>query len=65
MDTTSSALARILWLLAQHLDVQEKLRGEIREAQKNGQLNYDQLVSLPYLDAVCRETLRVYVLFVE
>ncbi|KAF7768259.1 hypothetical protein Agabi119p4_7502 [Agaricus bisporus var. burnettii] len=60
MDTTSSALARILWLLAQHPEVQEKLRGEIREAQNNGQLSYDQLVSLPYLDAVCRETLRVY-----
>ncbi|KAF5360566.1 hypothetical protein D9756_005060 [Leucocoprinus leucothites] len=36
------------------------LREEILEAQTNGQLNYDQLVTLPYLDAVCRETLRVF-----
>jgi len=60
MDTTSSALSRILQLLATHPHVQEKLREEIREAQMNGQLNYDQLILLPYLDAVCRETLRVF-----
>jgi cytochrome P450 len=59
MDTTSSALSRILQLLATHPETQEKLREEIREAQVNGQLNYDQLVTLPFLDAVCRETLRV------
>jgi len=59
MDTTSSALSRILQLLATHPHTQQRLREEIQEAQMNGQLNYDQLVSLPYLDAVCRETLRV------
>ncbi|XP_006462836.1 hypothetical protein AGABI2DRAFT_207479 [Agaricus bisporus var. bisporus H97] len=60
MDTTSSALSRILQLLATHPHVQEKLREEIKESQINGQLNYDHLVNLPYLDAICRETLRVY-----
>ena len=61
-DTTSSALARILHLLAQHQDVQEKLRAELQEASPDGQdIPYDQLVDLPYLDAICRETLRVYV----
>lgn len=59
MDTTSSALSRILQLLATYPHVQDKLRDEIKEAQMNGQLSYDQLVTLPYLDAVCRETLRV------
>ena len=34
MDTTSSALSRILWLLATYQDVQDKLRFEIREAQR-------------------------------
>ena len=58
-DTTSSALARILDLLSQHPDVQEKLRDEIRQARKNPNISYDDLVSLPYLDAVCRETLRL------
>ena len=60
MDTTSSALSRILWILAQRQDVQEKLRLEIREARKDhADLTYDELTNLPYLDAVCRETLRL------
>lgn len=64
VDTTSNALCRTLHLLATHPDVQEKLRKEIMEAyDKNGgqNLSYDDLVSLPYLDAVCRETLRLWV----
>ncbi|KAI0628909.1 cytochrome P450 [Trametes polyzona] len=61
MDTTSTALAITLSLLAEHPDVQEKLRKEILEASPNGEdLAYDTLVSLPYLDAVCRETLRLH-----
>jgi len=62
-DTTSSALSRIFHLLALHKDVQTKLRQEILEAkQQNGgeDLSYDALVSLPYLDAICRETLRLH-----
>ncbi|KAI5889790.1 cytochrome P450 [Schizophyllum commune H4-8] len=62
MDTTSSALSRTLSLLVQHTDVQERLRAEIRAAKKDHDvLSYDQLDSLPYLDAVCRETLRLSV----
>ena len=61
MDTTSGALGRILSLLSIHQDVQNKLRQEITKARKSGEdLSYDDLVALPYLDAVCRETLRVY-----
>ena len=60
MDTTSGALGRILFLLSIHQDVQNKLRQEIVEARKLGDLSYDELVALPYLEAVCRETLRVY-----
>ncbi|KAI0262767.1 cytochrome P450 [Gloeopeniophorella convolvens] len=60
-DSTSSALSRILHLLALHPEVQDKLRSELREAcEGNEELPHDQLVSLPYLDAVCRETLRLY-----
>lgn len=62
-DTTSNALARILHLLCLHPDVQEKLRAEIIEARAQnggGDLDYDALVALPYLEAVCRETLRLY-----
>ncbi|PPQ71481.1 hypothetical protein CVT24_011975 [Panaeolus cyanescens] len=61
-DTTSNALARVLWLLAHHKDVQYKLRVELREAMEKagGDIPYDELVLLPYMDAICRETMRLY-----
>ncbi|KAL4246379.1 cytochrome P450 family protein [Abortiporus biennis] len=61
-DTTSSALSRTLYLLSDHQDVQGKLREEIIAAQDDngGDIPYDQIVDLPYLDAICRETLRLY-----
>ena len=59
MDTTSNALAMTLHLLAQHPDVQDNLRNEVLEASNGEDLDYDTLVGLPYLDAVCRETLRL------
>lgn len=61
MDTTSSALARIFQFLSQNQEFQERLRQEIRDAKANkgGQLEYDELMALPLLDATCRETLRV------
>ena len=65
MDTTSNALSQILHLLAQHPDVQTRLRQEILDARQRSDsrdLSYDELCALPFLDAVCRETLRVYVL---
>lgn len=46
-------------MLAAHPEAQAKLRKELKEARADGELSYDALVSLPYLDAVCRETLRV------
>lgn len=64
MDTTSNALSLTLWRLAQNTAAQDKLRQEILEAQEargGGDIGYDDLVALPYLDAVCRETLRVCV----
>ena len=59
-DTTSNTLARILHLLSTHPEVQEKLRAELLDATDGvGDLSYDQLNALPFLDAVCRETLRL------
>ena len=61
MDTTSNALAMTLLLLGEHPTVQDKLRAEIlRELGERDALEYDELVALPYLDAVCRETLRLH-----
>ncbi|KAH9948647.1 cytochrome P450 monooxygenase [Amylocystis lapponica] len=60
-DTTSSTLARILQLLALHPDVQIRLRREIMTARAADEdLSYDKLMQLPLLDAVCRESLRMY-----
>ncbi|KAI0373129.1 cytochrome P450 [Pilatotrama ljubarskyi] len=63
MDTTSNALSRILHQLSLHPEVQEKLREELVRARDDGtgklrDLDYDEVMELPYLDAVCRETLR-------
>ncbi|KAF6751291.1 cytochrome P450 [Ephemerocybe angulata] len=63
MDTTSNGLCRIMSLLAEHPEVQEKLRTEIVDAfsQNDGNdLDYETLTYLPYLDAVCRESLRLH-----
>ncbi|KAL5476867.1 hypothetical protein ACEPAI_3053 [Sanghuangporus weigelae] len=62
-ETTSHAIARILYLLSQHPGVQSRLRDEIIAVRKERgglDFDYDTLMALPYLDAVCRETLRVY-----
>ncbi|KAH8119691.1 cytochrome P450 [Phellopilus nigrolimitatus] len=56
-----NAVSRILHQLALHPDVQNKLRAEVRAARAaQGDLPYDVLMGLPYLDAICRETLRVF-----
>ncbi|KAG8795730.1 cytochrome P450-dit2 [Ceratobasidium sp. 428] len=61
-ETTSTAVSRILNILADNEDIQVKLREEIRTYFKEHQddANHDALLELPYLDAVVRETLRVY-----
>ena len=63
METTSNALSRVVHILAERPDVQEKLRAEIAGARTalGEDIPYDDLLRLPYLDAVCRETLRLYV----
>ncbi|KAI0635838.1 cytochrome P450 [Trametes polyzona] len=62
VDTTSNSLARILHLLSIHQDVQDKLRAELVEAQEQygDKMPYNELSQLPYMDAVCRETMRLY-----
>ena len=59
MDTTSNVTARLLHILASNPSAQAKLREEVLEAQANHEIAYDTLMELPYLDAVCRETLRL------
>ena len=59
LDTTASALSRILMLLSLHPERQRKLRQEILESHAADGMEYDELNRLPYLDAVVRETLRL------
>ncbi|GAX16997.1 hypothetical protein FisN_5Hh378 [Fistulifera solaris] len=63
-DTTSSALSFAFGQLAYDLDGQEKLRREIDalfdSLPDDRQPEYKDVMSLKYLDAVARETLRLY-----
>nr|XP_031836318.1 uncharacterized protein LOC116428622 [Nomia melanderi] len=61
-ETSSSAMSNALYELALNPDVQDKLRKEIREhCDKNkGELKYDEVKEMAYLDLVFRETLRKY-----
>ena len=59
MDTTSNVIARLLHLLAMYPAAQGKLREEILDAGVHDAVPYDQIMELPYLNAVCRETLRL------
>ena len=52
-------MAQVLQLLAEHPDIQVKVRAEILASRGGQDISYDQLQALPYLDAVCKETLRL------
>ena len=60
-ETSSGILGRILHLLATHPEVQDQLRAELSNAREGTEddFAYDTLMSLAYLDAICRETLRL------
>jgi cytochrome P450 len=76
LETTTVAVARVLYMLAKHPHIQEQLRTEIRgamaayqvpdadhphtEDDSGARLSYDVLMNLPLLNAVVRETLRLY-----
>jgi len=61
-ETSSTTTAFALYELAMQPKLQNILREELLEALKksNGQISYDMTWSLPYLDMVVSETLRMY-----
>ncbi|KAJ7898062.1 cytochrome P450 [Mycena leptocephala] len=61
-DTMSSSLARLLHSLACDLPRQRRLREELTQARTEmfGELDFQTVTALPFLDAVYRETLRLY-----
>ncbi|PCH37082.1 cytochrome P450 [Wolfiporia cocos MD-104 SS10] len=58
-ETTSNATTWCMYALSQARDIQEKLRTELL-AVPTDTPTMDELQALPYLDAVVRETMRVY-----
>ncbi|XP_017757756.1 PREDICTED: probable cytochrome P450 6a14 isoform X2 [Eufriesea mexicana] len=61
-ETSSSTIAHALYELAQHQDIQDKLREEIKEVTKENieNLTYNDMKEMKYLDMVFKETLRKY-----
>ncbi len=55
-ETTAIALAWAMYWLHRHPDTLERLRAELASAGDS----LDAIASLPYLEAVCHETLRLY-----
>ncbi|KZV67385.1 cytochrome P450 [Peniophora sp. CONT] len=59
-ETTSTSVTWITYALSSHPEVQDKLRAEILGSDFGDRPSMAQLSELKYLDAVVRETLRVY-----
>jgi cytochrome P450 len=65
-ETTSSAFTWLVYLLATHPDAQRRTRDEVRAALSAGSISDSNadiaqaLESLPYLNGVCNESLRLY-----
>ncbi|KAK5446757.1 hypothetical protein LTS15_009690 [Exophiala xenobiotica] len=57
-EATTITLTYVVWLLIKHPRVEQKLRQELCTVPKN--YSSSDLAVLPYLDAVIKETLRVY-----
>ncbi|XP_058981672.1 cytochrome P450 6g1-like [Musca domestica] len=61
-DTSSTTMSNALLELAKDTSVQKKLREETKEAfvEGNGEISYEALNKLTYLEMVINETLRLY-----
>jgi cytochrome P450 family 6 len=61
-ETSSTTTAFVLYELAVHPEVQDRLRKEILDAldETDGKITYDMVLSLSYLDMVISESLRMY-----
>jgi cytochrome P450 len=59
-ETTAAALTWAWYLLAQHPDVAQQLYDRIDEVLGDEPLTFEKLSSLPLLEAVIKETLRLY-----
>ncbi|KAL7728451.1 hypothetical protein ACLKA6_005210 [Drosophila palustris] len=60
VDTTTAAMGFVLYALAKHPAVQERLHAELAELPAGGGDDLDALNQLLYLDALIKEVLRQY-----
>lgn len=58
LNISSGALARVLHLLSTHPEIQDRLRAELNSTSSVE--GHNEIQSLKYLDAICREVLRLY-----
>ncbi|KAH8290778.1 hypothetical protein KR054_005865 [Drosophila jambulina] len=62
-ETSSTTMGFALYELAQHQDIQDRVREECQEVignKYNGELTYEGMKDLVYLDQIISETLRLY-----
>ncbi|XP_070066619.1 uncharacterized protein Cyp6a2 [Drosophila virilis] len=61
-ETSSSTMTYSLYELAQHTEIQDKLREDIKDVlqQHDGKLTYESIKAMRYLDQIISETLRLY-----
>ncbi|KAH8688999.1 putative cytochrome P450 monooxygenase [Talaromyces proteolyticus] len=61
-ETTAGALTMACWMLSLHQGIQTRLREEIRAhiPSGDGPITWDELESLPILNGVCQEILRLW-----
>ncbi|CAH1402047.1 unnamed protein product [Nezara viridula] len=59
-DTVSSALSFVIYNLAVHQDVQEKVYAEVMEVLGDSKPTYQSLMNFKYLERVIKETMRLY-----
>ncbi|KAL1396483.1 hypothetical protein pipiens_001043 [Culex pipiens pipiens] len=60
-ETSSIAMAFVLYEVARNPDVQKQLREELLKASNDqGSISYDTLLELPYLEQVINESLRLW-----
>src|SRR5438477_3565312 len=59
-ETTANALSWTWYLLAQHPDVEQRLRTELDEVLGGHQPTMDDLPNLPYTRMVLEEAMRLY-----
>ncbi|KAK7499235.1 hypothetical protein BaRGS_00009495, partial [Batillaria attramentaria] len=59
-ETTASTLRFLTYSLATNPDVQDKLHKEITDVIGDGEVTYERLAEMKYLECVINETLRMY-----